>query len=71
MLVAAKLLGLGVTAFIFEVTKDKLLQLAWFRRLYAFFIWLRGWAHEKVDPIVRALRTWSETTIGPIAQRTG
>jgi hypothetical protein len=69
VLVLAKLLGLGVTAFIFEVTKDKLLRLAWFRRLYAFFIWLRGWAHEKVDPIVRALRAWSEATIRPIALR--
>jgi|HubBroStandDraft_6_1064221.scaffolds.fasta_scaffold15935_2 hypothetical protein len=69
VLVVAKLLGLGVTAFIFEVTKDKLLELAWFRRLYAFFIWLRGWAHEKVDPIVHALRAWSEATIRPIAHR--
>src|SRR5258708_4963628 len=69
VLVLAKLLGLGVTAFIFEVTKDKLLRLAWFRRLYAFFIWLRGWAHERVDPIVRALHAGSQTTIRPIVQR--
>ena len=49
ILVLAKLVGLGVTAFIFEVTKDKLLQMAWFRRVYAFFLWARDWAHEKVD----------------------
>jgi hypothetical protein len=69
VLIMAKLLGLGVTASIFEVTKDKLLQMPWFRRLYEYFLWLRGWAHEKVDPIVRQLRDWSRDTITPIARR--
>jgi hypothetical protein len=69
VLVLAKLVGLGITAFIFEVTKDKLLQMAWFRRLYAFFVWARGWAHEKVAPITRQLRQWSHQTIRPIARR--
>ncbi len=32
VLVFAKLLGLGVTAFVFDVTRGKLLQIAWFRR---------------------------------------
>lgn len=58
VLVLAKLIGLGVTAFVFEVTKDKLLRMAWFRRVYAFFIWLRAWAHEMVEPIMRRLRAW-------------
>jgi hypothetical protein len=58
VLVLAKLVGLGITAFIFEVTKVKLLQMAWFRQVYEFFIWLRAWAHEKVDPIRRRLRKW-------------
>jgi hypothetical protein len=69
VLVLAKLVGLGVTAFIFEVTKDKLLQMAWFRRVYAFFLWARDWAHEKVAPITRRLREWSHETIRPIARR--
>ena len=34
VLVLAKLVGLGVTAFVFEVTRPKLLQMAWFRWLY-------------------------------------
>src|SRR5262249_3270863 len=34
VLALARLVGVGVTAFIFEVTRPKLLQLAWFRRLY-------------------------------------
>jgi hypothetical protein len=58
VLVLAKLVGVGLTAFIFETTKDKLLQMSWFRRVYDYFIWLRAWAHEKVDPIIRRLRKW-------------
>src|SRR5262249_12873455 len=51
VLVLAKLLGLGVTAFIFEVTKPKLLQMAWFRWLYELMlVWLAK-AHALVDPI--------------------
>jgi hypothetical protein len=58
VLVLAKLVGVGLTAFIFEATKDKLLQMAWFRRVYEYVIWLRAWAHRKVDPIARRLRRW-------------
>lgn len=46
----AKLVGVGVSAFIFEVTKPKLLQLGWFRWLYEHvLVWL-AWAHALVDP---------------------
>jgi hypothetical protein len=69
VLVLAKLIGLGVTAFIFEVTKDKLLQMAWFRRVYEFFLWARDWAREKVAPITRQLREWSHEVVRPIARR--
>ena len=58
MLVVAKLVGLGVTAFIFEVTRDKLMQMAWFRRVYEFFVWRARWAHQKVEPAMRRLRKW-------------
>ena len=52
----AKLAGLGVTAFIFEVTRPKLMQMAWFRWLYQHvLIWL-AWAHALVDPIKARLR---------------
>ena len=52
----AKLLGLGVTAFVFEATRAKLLQMAWFRWLYVHvLIWL-AWAHELVDPIKDLIR---------------
>jgi hypothetical protein len=69
VLVLAKLVGLGVTAFVFEATKDKLLQMAWFRRLYEFFLWARRWAHERIAPIAQRLREWSHQTVDPIAQR--
>jgi hypothetical protein len=69
VLVTAKLVGLGVTAFIFEVTKDKLLQMAWFGRLYQFFLWARQWAHEKIAPITRQIREWSDETVERILQR--
>jgi hypothetical protein len=52
----AKLVGLGVTAFVFEATRPKLLQMAWFRWLYEhILIWL-AWAHELVDPIKLRVR---------------
>lgn len=69
VLVSVKLIGIGVTAFILEATRDKLLQMAWFRRLYAFFLWARNWAHEKVEPVKRQLRTWSEETIAPVIRQ--
>jgi hypothetical protein len=69
VLVAAKLVGVGMTAFIFDATRDKLLQMAWFRRLYEFFLWARGWAREKIAPVTRHIREWSHETIDPIVRR--
>jgi hypothetical protein len=56
VLVVAKLLGLGMTAFVFDVTRDKLLQIGWFHRMYDWFIWLRGWAHSITEPVREQLR---------------
>jgi len=54
----AKLIGLGITAFIFDLTRPKLLQLPWFRWLYErVLLWL-AWAHELVDPIKRRIKLW-------------
>jgi hypothetical protein len=46
-----KLVGLGITAFIFDVTRDKLLQMAWFKRMYEWVIGLRDWAHNITGPV--------------------
>jgi len=56
MLVFAKLLGLGVTAFIFDVTRAKLLQMSWFRAIYEQVLAWLAWAHALVDPIKHRLR---------------
>jgi hypothetical protein len=58
ILVLAKLLGLGVTAFIFDVTRPKLLQMAWFRWLYdLMLVWLAK-AHAITDPIKHRIKEW-------------
>jgi hypothetical protein len=53
----AKLLGVGVTAFIFDLTRPKLLQLAWFRRLYGRVIIWVDWSHALMDPVKQRLRS--------------
>jgi hypothetical protein len=50
-LIFAKIIGLGILAFIFDVTRNKLLQIAWFKKLYDYVMWLRDWAHGLVDPL--------------------
>jgi hypothetical protein len=50
-IIFAKFLGVGVTAFIFDVTRPKLLEMAWFEKLYEFVIALRAKAKALVDPI--------------------
>jgi hypothetical protein len=47
---AAKIVGFGLTAFIFETTKPKLMQLSWFARAHAWCLWAKDWAHGLVDP---------------------
>jgi hypothetical protein len=50
-IIFAKFLGVGVAAFIFDVTRDKLLEMAWFEKLYDFIIGLRTKAAALVEPI--------------------
>jgi hypothetical protein len=56
ILVFAKFLGVGVAAFIFDVTRPKLLQMAWFEKLYGWVMALRAKARAIVDPIVLRIR---------------
>ena len=56
VIVFVKLVGLGVSAFIFDLTRDKLMQMAWFRRVYAWFMWARDWAHAQTEPIRARIR---------------
>jgi hypothetical protein len=67
----AKMLGVGVTAFLFDVTRDKLLEMHWFERLYELVLKLRAKATELVDPVKRRIREliagngegWSSRTL--------
>jgi hypothetical protein len=59
VLALAKVVSMGVTAFIFELTRPKLLQLGWFRWLYEhMLVWLAK-AHALVDPVKQELREWT------------
>jgi hypothetical protein len=60
VLVFAKLTGVGVTAFVFEATRPKLLQMAWFRWLYERVLIALAWAHRLVDPIKARVRRYLE-----------
>jgi hypothetical protein len=47
----AKFLGVGVAAFVFDVTRPKLLEMEWFEKFYDFIMELRAKATALVDPI--------------------
>src|SRR5262249_10036109 len=47
----AKGVSLGGTAFIFDLTRPKLLELSWFRWFYEHMIVWLAKAHELADPI--------------------
>src|SRR5437899_4783453 len=54
-IIFAKFLGVGVTAFIFDVTRPKLLEMPWFEKLYEFIMGLRAKAAALVDPVKRRI----------------
>jgi hypothetical protein len=47
----AKFVGVGITAFVFDVTRPKLLEMGWFEKLYESVLDIRARAHELVDPV--------------------
>ena len=62
-IIFAKFLGVGVAAFIFDVTRPKLLQMQWFETLYEFVIRIRAKARALVEPIMSRIRDalWSDS----------
>jgi hypothetical protein len=58
VLAFAKVTGMGVAAFIFEVTRPKLLQLTWFRWLYEHMLLWLAKAHAIIDPIKYRISVW-------------
>jgi len=67
-LALAKMVSMGATAFIFDVTRPKLLQLAWFRWLYEqVLVWLDR-AHALIDPIKAEIRTFMARQLAPMGR---
>jgi hypothetical protein len=70
-IIFAKFLGVGVAAFVFDVTRPKLLEMNWFEKIYDFVMALRAKAHALVDPIRARIRealrgdggSWSSRTL--------
>ncbi|BAM86434.1 conserved membrane hypothetical protein [Bradyrhizobium oligotrophicum S58] len=55
-IVFGKMVGVGITAFIFDVTRGKLLQMGWFAWLYDNVLALRRKAAALVDPVKQRVR---------------
>ena len=56
LIVAMKFIGVGIVAFIFDVTRPKLLQMPWFVRLYEWVLDIRRRAGEIVAPTMARIR---------------
>jgi hypothetical protein len=71
VIVLGKFVGLGVTAFIFDVTRSKLMQMAWFKKVYEFIMAMRAKAADLVQPIKQRIKevlrgggdSWSSRTL--------
>ncbi len=55
---AAKIVGLGVIAFLFEICKPKLLQIRWVNWLYIKAIEAKDWAKQQVAPTLHRIRVY-------------
>ena len=55
VIVLGKFVGVGVTAFIFDVTRPKLLKMQWFKNIYEFIMMLRARAAALVEPVKRRI----------------
>ena len=69
ILVLAKIASMGMAAFIFDITRPKLLQLSWFRRFYDHVIAGIAWAHALIDPIKVEIRAWLRRQLAPARHR--
>lgn len=66
-----KALALGVEAFLFDICRDKLLEMRWFGRLYSVVLDVRAWAFMLVKPykariveFARRLRSYAAAFLG-------
>lgn len=66
VIMLGKLLGVGIAAFIFEITRPKLMLMKWFRQVYGVVMRVRGWARTMSAPVMARLRHLrAELRFGP------
>lgn len=58
VLIMAKVVGVGLAAFLFQATKPKLLEIPWFRWGYETILAGLAWAHRLADPYIAVVRAW-------------
>ena len=68
-IIFAKFLGVGVAAFVFDVTRPKLLEMAWFEKLYEFVIALRAKARALVEPIKSQIKDAAAAAVAMAGRR--
>jgi len=69
LLAVAKLFGLALSAFAFDICRDKLLQLTAFRKVYERVLAARQWAKDMLDPMVEPARRQIRDYLGRIERR--
>jgi hypothetical protein len=60
----AKTVGLGITAFLFDVCKPKLLQIGWFVRFHDLLLRLKAWAAVQLAPARLRLQAVKRRILG-------
>ena len=69
---AAKTLALGVTAVLFDICRDKLLQMQWFCRFYSLVLAAGAWSHNLIAPLRRRVAEVSgrlRESVAPLVRR--
>ena len=56
--VVAKTLSLGITVLLFELCRERLLELAWFRWIYEKIEAARLWARLQIEPFLQHIHVW-------------
>jgi hypothetical protein len=54
--VVLKFVGVGLIAFVFDLTREKLLAIGWFARFHDWIVMWRGRAHDFIEPYKMAVR---------------
>ena len=57
-LLAVKLVGVGVMAFLFAACEEQLLSIGWFARVVALFLAIKHWAEAEVAPLKARIAAW-------------